>query len=347
VSRYRTGAVTSFEVAKAAGVSQPTVSRAMRDMPNISVATKERVRQVARQLGYVPSDAGRALSTRTTKRVAVVSAELTNPYYPELIEPLRVALGARGFRTVLVADAASDRLALDALTDGSYDGVVLTTALRKSSLPRDLAARQTPHVLVNRVVDHSDSLSCAIDNAAGARAVAELLVGLGHRRIASLQGPVSTSTGRERAAAFAAALRGYGLPQPRALTRRVPFHHDSACTAAYELLHRHRPSAVACGNDVIAMGVLSAARRLRLSVPGDLTVVGFDDIPMSSWPLVALTTVHCDLKALAAAAIDLLDTAMRETAAGELAAGGGGGEDRSVRVTPHLVLRSTHGPAPT
>ncbi|MFE2219688.1 LacI family DNA-binding transcriptional regulator [Streptomyces canus] len=332
--RRRTGSVTSFDVAKAAGVSQPTVSRAMRDMPSISAATRERIRQVAEDLGYVPSDAGRALSTRATRRVAILTEELTNPYYPELIQPLRTALENRGLRTVLVTDAANDRLTLDSLTDGSYDGIILTTTLRKSPLPRDLSERQVPHVLVNRVVDNSTSPSCAIDNALGARAVADLLVTLKHRRIGSLQGPLATSTGRERASALATALRGHDLHIERALNRRVPFDHNSAFDAALDMLQYQHPTAIACGNDVIAMGVLSAARHLGLAVPRDLTVIGFDDIPMSNWPLVGLTTVHCDLEALASSAISLLTASMDGTSLG----------GQTLRIAPHMVLRTTHAP---
>jgi LacI family transcriptional regulator len=196
---------------------------------------------------------------------------------------LRTALETRGLRTVLVTDAANDRLTLDALTDGSYDGIILTTTLRKSPLPRDLSERQVPHVLVNRVVDNAISPSCAIDNTLGARAVADLLVTLKHRRIGSLQGPLATSTGRERASALATALRSHGLHTERALTRRVPFDHNAAFNAVLDMLQDQRPTAIACGNDVIAMGVLSTAHHLELAVPRELTIIGFDDIPMSSW----------------------------------------------------------------
>lgn len=332
-------AVTSFDVARAAGVSQPTVSRAMRGLPSVSVATRDRVRAAARELGYVPSDAGRALATRSTRRVAIVAEELTNPYYPELVEPLRAALADRGLRTVLVADGADDALMLDALTDGSYDGVILATVLRTSSLPHELTQRGVPHVQVNRVVDRATSPYCAFDNAAGARAVAALLTDLGHRRIASLQGPIVTSTGRERASALAAALRAKGVPRSRALHRRVAFDHDAAYAAALELLAPEpgRPTAVACGNDVIALGVLSAARHLGLDVPLDLTVVGFDDIPMAGWPLVALTTVRCDRTALAALAVRMLECSLGAPP------GGLARTPTSALVATHLVLRGTHG----
>lgn len=321
--------VTGFDVARLAGVSQPTVSRALRNLPGTSPETRSRVLAAATSLGYVPSDSARSLSTRRTRRVAVVSEELTNPYYPALVEPLRARLAAHDLRTVVVTDAST-------LTDGSYDGAILTTTTRTSTLPRDLTERGVPHVLANRVLDHPESHCCAVDNAGGAAALAELLVDLGHRRIGSVQGPVATSTGRERAAALRASLRGRGLVLRRELTRRADFSHDAGQAAALDLLDRaDRPTALVCGNDAVALGALSAARELGIAVPETLTVVGFDDIPMAGWPLIDLTTVHSDLSELATVAVDLL--------LAEIAEPGRVPIERRVPVS--LRLRGTHGPA--
>ena len=326
--------VTSFDVARLAGVSQPTVSRALRNLPGTSPGTRERVLEAARELAYVTSDRGRSLSMRSTQRIAIVSEELTNPYYPELVEPLRRELAHRGYRTVLVADHADGNpVGLDALTDGSYDGVILTTTRRRSPLPRDLTERGVPHVLANRLLDQPEASCCGIDNAAGARQVSDLLAALGHERIGVIQGPVDTSTGKERAEGLAAGLRGHGIGVRRELTRQAPYTHDAGRAAAHELLRLGRPpTAIVCGNDVVALGVLSAARERGISVPVDLTVIGFDDIPMAGWPLVALTTVHCDLQALARMTVELLMDRLENP-------------DRAPverRIRPSLVLRGTH-----
>ena len=143
---------TGFDVARLAGVSQPTVSRALRNLPGTSAETRMRVIEAARALSYIPSDSGRVLSSRRTQRIAVVSEALTNPYYPELVEPIRRKLAEQGYRTVLVTDAAEGTVGLDDLADGSYDGVILTTTTRRSRLPADLIARGMPHVLVNRLL---------------------------------------------------------------------------------------------------------------------------------------------------------------------------------------------------
>lgn len=330
--------VTGFDVARRAGVSQPTVSRALRNLPGTSPETRERVLRAAAELSYIASDSARSLSTQSTRRIAVVSEELTNPYYPELVEPLRRRLAEHDLRTVVITDSEHRAVGIDVLADGSYDGVILTTCERRSSLPRDLTERGIPHVLVNRVLDVAESHSCSVDNVGGTAAIVELVADLGHRTVGAVLGPVTTSTGRERAEALRAGLRARGIRLRRDMVRRTSFGHDPGRNAAHDLLRRSdRPTAIVCGNDVIALGVLSAARERGISVPEQLTVVGFDDIPMASWPIIDLTTVRCDLDALARTAVELLHA--------EPARPGLAPVERRIPVS--LVLRRTHGPAPS
>ena len=329
--------VTGHDVARLAGVTQATVSRALRNLPGTAPGTRDRVLRAAAELAYIPSESARSLSSTRSRRVAVVSDALTNPYYPQLVEPIRRHLGERGLQMVLVTEAAlpgGRAVSLEALADGSYDGVILTTTTRRSTLPRDLTERAIPHVLVNRVLDVPESPGCTVDNAGGVALVVDLLVRLGHRKIAAVQGPTDTSTGRERALALRSGLRRHSMPLPRALVRRSAFDHDSAMAAAVTLLERpERPTAIVGANDVIALGVLSAAQATGVRVPQDLTVVGFDDIPMAGWPLVGLTTVHCDLEALARLSVDLL-TRQIEGATVRAA---------TRRIAVSLVERDTHG----
>lgn len=338
--RTVTKRVTGHDVARVAGVTQATVSRALRNLPGTAPETRARVLRAAAELAYIPSENARSLSNARTRRVAVVSDALTNPYYPQLVEPIRRHLAEHGLLSVIVTETAqpADRqVGLEALADGSYDGAILTTTTRRSTLPRDLTERAIPHVLVNRVLDFPESPGCTVDNAGGLAEVADLLARLGHRRVAAVHGPADTSTGRERAIALRAGLLRHGLQLPRALVRRSAFDHDSAMAAAASLLDRPEPpSAIVGANDVIGLGILSAARTAGVRVPQDLTVIGFDDIPMAGWPLVGLTTVHCDLDTLARRSVDLLTRQL----------GGERVEAATVRVPVSLVERGTHAPAP-
>jgi LacI family transcriptional regulator len=261
------------------------------------------------------------------------------------VAPVQRHLSQAGLRTVLITDTRagsrdSPGVSVDDLADGSYDGVILMTTLRTSHLPRDLTARGVPHVLVNRVLDHPESPSCTVDNAAGAQAVGALVAELGHRHVAAVHGPVATSTGRERALWLRRSLRDRGIGLPRKLVRRAGFGHDAGMAAAHSLFDESpRPTAIVCGNDVLALGSLSAARQRGLRVPQDLTVVGFDDIAVAGWPIVDLTTVRVDLDLLASTAVEMLLTEVGATR----------GPERLVerRIPVELRLRSTHGPAPS
>ncbi len=299
--------ITSRDVARLAGVSQPTVSRTLRNLPGTAPETRERILAAARQLNYIQSESGRTLSTRRSNRVAIVAEGLVNPFYPELVEPIRELLSDRGYRSVLITDHAGDSVTVDALADGSYDGVVLCTIARNATLPRDLTERGVPHVLVNRVLDVPESSSCTFDNRGGARTIAHFLADLGHAQIGAIHGLSQYSTGRERAEGLRMGLRDHGLHVHRANTRRVPFTYDAGRAAALQLLERpDRPTALFCGNDVVAIGALSAAHELGISVPDELTIVGFDDVPAAGWGVIGLSTLRCDRQEMAQISVDLL-----------------------------------------
>ncbi|MFE2050921.1 LacI family DNA-binding transcriptional regulator [Streptomyces sp. NPDC059459] len=328
--------ITSHDVARLAGVSQPTVSRALRDDPRVSPATKEKVRQAARALNYVPSEVGRSLSTRSTRRIGVIVTDLTNPFYPHVVAPLHDELESLGYRMMLLAERSDEAVAEEKLLDQSLDGVVLATATTDSRLPAQLDRRGIPYVFLNRDTGRAGDYASVVDNEGGGRLVARELAALGHRRIAGVFGAANTTTGRERELGFLLALadEGIGLPEDRVV--RGPFEYDTGYRALPRLLESaQRPTAVFCGNDVVAVGVLNAARAAGLRVPEDLTVVGFDDLPMASWEVLRLTTVRHDLQELARQAARLL--VRRIT--GEADAAG----ERLVLPT-EFVPRGTHGP---
>ncbi|GHF83397.1 LacI family transcriptional regulator [Amycolatopsis bartoniae] len=326
--------ITSHDVARLAGVSQPTVSRALRGDHRVSEATRARVRAAAEALGYVPSEAGRSLSTRSTRRIGVVVTDLTNPFYPHLIGPLHDELEQHGYRMMLFTERSETALETERLLDRSIDGVVLTTAVIGSPLPAELTRRGLPFVFLNRETGNDKADAAVVDNEAGGRLVAEELVRLGHTDVALIGGPADTTTGRDRELGFRVGLSEAGVGLPRHRVRRGPFDQGTGYQGLLDMLAEGPcPTAVFCGNDVIAIGVLNAARRRGLSVPGDLTVIGFDDLPMASWETFDLTTVRHDLDGMAQAAADLLV---------ERLSGKAPDTPRRVTFAPALVPRGTH-----
>lgn len=327
--------ITSHDVARLAGVSQPTVSRALRDQAGVSPETRARVLAAARALGYVASEAARALSTRRSYRVGIVTAELSNPFYPALLEPLQDALGELGYRTIQVTDRGEQPVEIEPLIDGSLDGVVLTTSLTDGQLPHELVRRGVPIVFLNRYSDGVAADACVVDNRAGAARVADLLVDLGHRRIGAVLGPSNTSTGRERAAGFRDRLAERGVSLAPRHVWTGPFSDQHGRRAMAEFLELpDPPTALFCGNDVIAVAACNVAHSAGIAIPEALTIVGFDDIPMASWEAFALTTMRTELPALAKAAAELLVRRIEDPDA----------EVRRIVFQADLIERGTHGP---
>lgn len=298
---------TSHDVAREAGVSQPTVSRALRGDQRVTDATRDRVIVAAERLGYVLSDRGRSLSTRRTGRIGVVVEELDNPFYLELLDALHECLERSDVRMIVLTPQRGDPERVERLIDGSIDGVILTTTHLDSPLPGQLQARRFPFVLLNRIVDDDTIASCSVDNRGGAAAMAAEIVEAGHRSVAAVFGPATTSTSRDREAGIRDALAVHEIPLPAELTRRGRFTYDNGHRALGELFAgARRPTAVMCANDVVALGAVNAAHALGLSVPGDVSIVGFDDIGMAAWDVFRLTTVRQDLRRMAEIAVDLV-----------------------------------------
>ncbi len=329
---------TSKDVARAAGVSQPTVSRALTGHPQVSPATRDLVRKVAEELGYVPQESGRVLRSRRTRRIAVVSSpdDLLDPLQPQLVVPLHQQLAAAGYRTTLLAET-DDAAVLAQVTDGSVDGVVLAATPAGSALPRQLAASGVPHVLVNRRGSERGHASCVADDRQGAAAIAGVVAGLGHTEVALVLGPRRRSTGLDREAGFRGVLAGGRAVRTRVLRGGYDHDHATGVAAAQTLLTAaRRPTAILCASDTIALGVLHEARMRGVEVPGELTVTGFGDIPMASWEPYALTTVRHDAGRMAAEAVRLLLAQLMPVA--DAAA------PEPVVLHADLVLRDTHAP---
>lgn len=326
--------VTSHDVAALAGVSQPTVSRALRSDPRVTLETQGRVAAAAAKLGYVPSERGRSLSTRTTRRVGVVVDDLSNPFYLQLLDTLHRVFVHSEIRMLVFTAEGTGHDDAARLVDGSIDGVVLTTTMLGSPLPAELGRRQLPFVLLNREADGPAADTCVADNRAGAAHVAGEFARLGHRRIGAVLGPTDTSTGRDREAGLRAGLSDHDLHLPEAMVRRGPFAFHSGYGALLELLDEPEPpTAVFCANDAIAMGALNAARSRGVDIPADLTLIGFDDIAMAAWEVFRLTTVRQDLDRMARTAATLLVQRIAEPAR----------PPQRVVLPAELVRRGTHG----
>jgi len=299
--------VTSVDVARHAGVSQSTVSLVFsgKGRGRVSEATQERVRSAARQLGYRPNVAAQALRLGTSRAVALLVPDITNPFFSRVLRGAQRAAQQAGYTVVLV-DTANDRRwqeqSFEALRAGPVDGYLLFEV----SAPKDLGPNQ--HVVLMET-EATRCPSVRFDNERGAEAAFGHLLELGHRRIGHLAAAFDAPAFHLREAARRRVLAAAGLDpdaQPRATT---PIAIDAACDAAGPLLDE-RPTAVFCDDDLIAAGLYTAARERGLEIPGDVSVVGFDDMDFARALGPPLTTVALDGELLGATSFELLEGRM-------------------------------------
>jgi LacI family transcriptional regulator len=302
--------VTSHDVAREAGVSQPTVSRALRNDPRISEETKRRVMEAAQRLAYSPDEIARSLITGRTRTVGVVVADIRNPFYPELLDVVHSEFMLVGYRMVLLegrVQAHTRDQVVPLLTGNAFDGVIFTTATLDSSVVVDLVRRELPVVLMHRYVEGVNVDRVTADNVGGGRIAAQFLTGLGHQRIGMVAGPANTSTSRDRELGFRSGLKAFGLSLAKELHRAGPYSHQTGYQGCMELMKQRRPpTAIFCGNDVIALGALDAALRLRIKIPQQLSILGFDDIEMASWESFNLSTIRQPMSRMAEVAVRFL-----------------------------------------
>ncbi len=298
---------SSIDVAALAGVSQATVSRVLTGRDRVSPATRAKVERALSELGYRPNLLARGLKTQRTGLIAVVIADITNPFYPEIVEALSNELAASGHRMLLWNDAThgDNSEAFDAVRQGLVDGVIFTTATSDSpTLERALEVR-TPVVLVNRTVHDADCDTVTSDNVTGGRNVGRYFAD-NHRTPAVISGPETASTSSERVRGFCEVYPlGNGLPKHR--LEYADFSHDSGARFCRTMFAGDDPpDAIFATNDLTAFGVLDAARQLGVRIPEDLWVVGYDDVDMASWTAFDLTTVRQPSRRMAAEAVSLL-----------------------------------------
>jgi LacI family transcriptional regulator len=328
---------TIKDVAREAGVSVATVSRVLNNSGPVRPETRLRIDAVARRLRYAPNGAAQSLSTRKTSVIGVLLPDLYGEFFSEVIRGIDRTAQQHGYH-VLVSSSHNDRQQIEAALramHGRVDGLlVMSPDLDAQSLGGNLPAR-LPVVLLNCQVDGLAYDSVNIDNYGGAYAMTEHLVRLGHRRIAIIQGASKNHDARERLEGYRQALRDAGVAGSEDLEFDGDFSKQSGYRAAERMLRLEpRPTAVFASNDSMAIGALSALRQAGVSVPGDLAVAGFDDIPMARYANPPLSTVRVAIAELGAHAVALL------LKGGALA----DGQERQQKVLPTtLVVRASTG----
>ena len=312
--------VTSQDVARHAGVSQSAVSRVFTKGASVSPEMAKRVRAAAETLGYRPNALARGLITGRSRIIGLVVAYLDNPFYPDAIEKLSHALQGEGYHLLIFTTGKhgidTDRV-IGELIDYQVDGIITASINLSNALARTCADAGIPVVLFNRGIPGSGLSEVTSANMAGGRKVAEFLIAGGHRRIAHIAGFEGASTTRDRLAGFEGALIAAGQSL-HALGHGKYDRADAAEAARAMMELPEPPDAIFVANDHMALAVMDVLRfDLGLSVPGDVSIVGYDDVPMAAWPAYDLTTMRQPTRRMVGATVEelmaLLETPARAT----------------------------------
>ena len=307
-------ATTIKDVARVAGVSVATVSRALNGHANVTAQTRAHVLGVVAQLRFVPSSAARSMITRRTHTVGALLPDLYGEYFSELIRGIDLAARARGLHLLVSSshgDAAEAAAALRAM-NGRVDGLLVMSPHVSADFLWGNVSDNLPAVLMNTHVAGGRHSSFAVDNHDGAYAMVRHLVERGHHDIAFVAGPESNFEAQQRLRGYRAAIADL-LPGTGEQVLQGDFTQESGFRAGSQVVAlTRRPSAVFASNDMMAIGCLSALNEAGLRVPADIALAGFDDVPVSRYVNPPLTTVCARITELGGLALERLAWAIED-----------------------------------
>ncbi|MEN3794295.1 LacI family DNA-binding transcriptional regulator [Fulvimarina sp. MAC3] len=331
---------TLEDVAKMAGVSTATVSRCLNEPGKVTEKTRERVMNAVDTLGYTPHFGAKALASRKTRTVGAVIPTMDNAIFARGLQAFQETLAASGV-TLLVsssgydADREADQIRV--LVTRGAEGILLIGAARLASAYEFLERSGTPYVIAWSLSNQQEPC-VGFDNVGAAKAMAERVLSRGHREIAMISG-ITTMNDRAagRVEGVRAALAEAGLDPAGLAVEEVRYAFDEAAAAFDRLMKRPpRPTAIICGNDVLGVGAISAAKRAGLRIPDDISITGFDDIDIAAHVEPGLTTVHVPHQRMGAGA-----------AASLLALIEGKAPDGPRCIETAIVERGSLGPSPS
>lgn len=330
--------VTMREVAKAAGVSVATASRALNGLSNVTPETRERIEAAAAELDYIPHTGARSLTRQRTDTIGVILPDLFGEFFSEIIRGIDIIVHGVGKNMLLGNMHGSPEEAANAIRSmrGRVDGLLVMPPNSSADTIGNALHRSIPTVLLNARPKDATTPFVTVDNYAGARLVTEHLIAQGARRIVHIAGPASNRDATERKRGYLDALARH-LPGVTPIVLPGDFREDAGREAARLLLAGQMAfDAVFAGNDLMAVELMSELREAGLAIGKDVLVAGFDDIPLARYVTPQLTTVHSDITRLGSTGALMV---LRMLSGEEL------GSDNGVTIAPTLAARgSTRGP---
>lgn len=297
--------VTILDVSRKAGVSTATVSRVLNHPDMVDENTRDLVRLASQELGYRPNRIARDLARRSSQSIGVVVNNFASPYYGVMLDGVDEALAASGWNVIAETSretAAGELRAIQSLMDRQCDAIVVHADSLDDDALADLFRKNDKLVLMNRLLEPFGDRCVHLDNELGGRIAARHLIARGHTQIAVIAGPEMFHEVRARLDGFARAMKDAGLALPASRILRADFSLEGGKRALADLMQRESGvTAVFTHNDEMAVGAIEAAHEMGLSVPDDLSIIGFDDMKIASLARPALTTIGQPLRAIGAA----------------------------------------------
>ncbi|GAB4402771.1 MAG: substrate-binding domain-containing protein [Anaerolineales bacterium] len=326
--------VSIKDIARAAGVSHSTVSRALADSPLVREETRERIKQLAQEMGYSPHALARSLVTRRTQTVGVVVTTIADPFVSEIVRGLEETGQNHGYTIILCNSNAEPRrelAAVKALREKRVDGIIVTASRIGDLYLPLLEDFGVPIVLINNQQTGKYVYSIGTDDLRGGQIATEHLLSLGHTRIAYIASPNNVNSSQARMEGYRAALEAAGIAFDPALVADGDGRPAAAMRATEHLLSRGvRPTAIFCYNDMTAIGTMRALRKAGIRVPDDISVVGYDDIPIVEYLDPPLTTIRQRKYDMGCMAMDMLLRLLN-----------GATDVQDVTIEPTLVVRES------
>jgi DNA-binding LacI/PurR family transcriptional regulator len=330
--------ITSRDLARMLGVSQSAVSRAFTPGASIAPELRERILALATELDYHPNAIASMLSKSRTDIVGIVVSDLQNPFYPLLLQKLTQGLQRIGFQSLIfnITQGSNIEGQLSALRRYNVDAVIIISATVLSGATLHWATEGRAAILINRVVEDANISCVSCDNAGGARAIADHFHALGRRRVAYVAGLGHTTTNMERQHAFITRVAELGMTLT-GLIDTGEYSYDAGRRAAIQISEKNDTDAIFFANDILAIGGLDALREeKKRRVPQDISVAGFDDIPIAGWPHYDLTTFRQPLDDIVEVVMAMLEDGSCEP-----------GKLSSIRrLAGQLIVRRSSEPSP-
>lgn len=302
----RKSTVTIHDVARKAGVSAATVSRVLNNSNLVVAETGKRIRKIARELNYIPSASARSLSIRKTEAIGLLLPDMYGDFFSEIIRGADLAARGQNYH-LIVSSSHSNTVELDAAVktlSGRVDGMIIMSPHLESSTHLTSLLQAMPVVIIGSTLILENADHITIDNEGGAKQVVEYLLRQGHRDIAIIRGEENNQDADERLSGFRKALAENEIVLPDRFVATGNFTEQSGFDAARSLLDGPvRPTAIFCSNDSMAIGAISAIRQRGLRIPEDVSVCGFDDIPVAQFLSPSLTSVHVPIHELGLTAV--------------------------------------------